>query len=56
MGSYASQLKPEQRWQVISYIRSRQGATGDTSKAATPANTIPGANVYSIKKTNGNTK
>lgn len=30
MGSYASQLRPEQRWMVISYIRNRQGggATG----------------------------
>lgn len=26
MGSYASQLRPEQRWYVIRYIRSREGA------------------------------
>lgn len=25
MGAYASQLRPEQRWAVISYIRARQG-------------------------------
>jgi len=48
MGSYASQLKPDQRWQVIEYIRSKQsGAAGDTTKAATPMNTQPGANVDS---------
>jgi mono/diheme cytochrome c family protein len=32
MGSYASQLRPEQRWAVIKYIRTRQGG------AETPAN------------------
>jgi mono/diheme cytochrome c family protein len=47
MGSYASQLNPEQRWWVIKYIRSKQGVSGaaaapasDTAaKAATPATT-----------------
>jgi mono/diheme cytochrome c family protein len=41
MGSYASQLNPEQRWMVIAYIRSKQGpatagatATADTAKTA----------------------
>jgi mono/diheme cytochrome c family protein len=39
MGSYASQLTPEQRWWVIKYIRSKQTtaakpASTDTSKAA----------------------
>lgn len=41
MGSYASQLRPEQRWLVISYIRSRQGgASSDTmaNDRSTPAN------------------
>jgi len=41
MGSYASQLRPEQRWMVISYIRSKQsGATSDTTAAdpKTPVN------------------
>lgn len=33
MGSYASQLTPEQRWWVIKYIRSKQGGT------ATPGTT-----------------
>ncbi len=44
MGSYASQLSPEQRWWVIKYMRSKQGAGGGaaktdtaTAKAATPA-------------------
>ena len=36
MGSYASQLKPAQRWMVITYIRSKQnggGATDSTGAA-----------------------
>ena len=42
MGSYASQLTPDQRWWVIKYIRSKQGtgtkaAATDTTAAATPA-------------------
>jgi mono/diheme cytochrome c family protein len=38
MGSYASQVHPEQRWWIISYIRSKQGpaAKADSAKA-TPA-------------------
>jgi mono/diheme cytochrome c family protein len=35
MGSYASQLHPEQRWWVINYIKSKQGPA-DSTKAATP--------------------
>ena len=41
MGSYASQLRPEQRWMVINYIRSKQGgskADSTASAAATGAN------------------
>lgn len=41
MGSYASQLRPEQRWMVINYIRSKQnGAEQDSvsTTAATPSN------------------
>lgn len=43
MGSYASQLTPEQRWWVIKYIRKAQGGTAsaapaDSTKAA-PAKT-----------------
>lgn len=39
MGSYASQLKPDQRWWVINYIRSKQGGattTTDSSSAKPP--------------------
>jgi mono/diheme cytochrome c family protein len=44
MGSYASQLNPDQRWWVIKYIRSKQGggaaaATDTAAKAAAPAAT-----------------
>lgn len=46
MGSYASQLTPEQRWWVIKYIRSKQSGgaaqtadtTGTANKAADTAN------------------
>jgi mono/diheme cytochrome c family protein len=41
MGSYASNLRPEQRWMVISYIRNRQGGESADSVAneqGTPAN------------------
>lgn len=39
MGSYASQLHPEQRWWIIDYIRSKQGPmTGsDSTNKVTPA-------------------
>lgn len=56
MGSYASQLRPDQRWMVIKYIRSKQGATGDTSKTATPLNQQPGGNVDSASQKQGTQK
>lgn len=31
MGSYASQLNPKQRWMIIAYIRSKQGAGGSSA-------------------------
>lgn len=39
MGSYASQLRPEQRWMVIDYIRNKQAGEGggSDSTAAAPA-------------------
>lgn len=39
MGSYASQLFPEQRWWIVAYIRSKQGPmTGsDSTQTTTPA-------------------
>ncbi|RYZ00685.1 MAG: cytochrome c [Chitinophagaceae bacterium] len=41
MGSYASQVHPDQRWWIINYIRSKQGggapAATDSSAAATAA-------------------
>ena len=40
MGSYASQLTPEQRWWVLKYIRSKQGpAGGSADSTATKATT-----------------
>ena len=40
MGSYASQLSTQQRWEVIAYIKMKQGGTApaaDTAKATKPA-------------------
>lgn len=51
MGSYASQLRPEQRWQVIRYIRTRQGlaTTGgqqqQISGTADSTKNVQGANL-----------
>jgi mono/diheme cytochrome c family protein len=39
MGSYASQLTPEQRWWVIKYIRSKQGARAGTGTDSTATKT-----------------
>jgi mono/diheme cytochrome c family protein len=43
MGSYASQLRPAQRWLVVNYIRAKQGPATDTATAtaasAAPADT-----------------
>lgn len=41
MGSYASQLRPEQRWMVVNYIRSKQQTS--TSDSTTTASTGQGA-------------
>lgn len=44
MGSYASQLRPEQRWMVINYIRSKQGgAKSDTASKAAGTQAAPAA-------------
>ena len=44
MGSYASQLHPDQRWWVIKYIRSKQGpATPSSTTDSTAAATAPAA-------------
>ena len=40
MGSYASQLRPEQRWMVVNYIRSKQ--TGTTTATADSSTTRAG--------------
>ena len=37
MGSYASQLRPDQRWWVIKYIRSKQGGGAAATKDSTGA-------------------
>ncbi|RYE13390.1 MAG: cytochrome c [Sphingobacteriales bacterium] len=43
MGSYASQLRPEQRWQVINYLRSKQGggSSDSTTTKASQTNVNP---------------
>lgn len=50
MGSYASQLTPEQRWWVIKYIRSKQGA--GARQAADTTATAAGPAADSAKRTN----
>lgn len=49
MGSYASQLNPEQRWWVIKYIRSKEGAGGAAAKSDTA--TAKGASPAAAKDT-----
>lgn len=49
MGSYASQLKPQQRWAVVKYIRTKQnggkaGANGNGAAADTTASSTPTTN------------
>jgi mono/diheme cytochrome c family protein len=48
MGSYASQVHPEQRWWLIKYMRSKQagGAGGSTTAPAAPANAAGACNRY----------
>lgn len=41
MGSYASQLRTEQRWMVIHYIRSKQGLGGGADSTAAGGTTAP---------------
>lgn len=50
MGSYASQLKPEQRWWVIKYIRTKQGPA---TPAATTDSTATGAKAPTASNPNG---
>jgi mono/diheme cytochrome c family protein len=45
MGSYASQLRPEQRWMVINYIRSKQGGKSADTTAKEPATPLNQTNV-----------
>ena len=57
MGSYASQLTPDQRWWVIKYIRKKQGVGGtakdSTATAGTPTATT--ASPVGAAKTNDST-
>jgi mono/diheme cytochrome c family protein len=48
MGSYASQLRPEQRWWVIKYIRSKQGVGAGQVKDTTAATSQPGAGSMAV--------
>jgi mono/diheme cytochrome c family protein len=49
MGSYASQLTPEQRWWVIKYIRSKQGG-GSGSTTATDSTATKAGSDTTTKK------
>ena len=50
MGSYASQLNSTQRWQVISYIRSKQAGGATAAATTNTAATAPGAKTDSTAK------
>jgi len=52
MGSYASQLTPEQRWWVIKYIRSKQGGAAGTAKDSTATNATAGSKQPAADTTN----
>jgi len=41
MGSYASQLTPQQRWWVIKYIRSKQGGAGGSKDSSAAGGKAP---------------
>ncbi|MBO9593832.1 MAG: cytochrome c [Niabella sp.] len=45
MGSYASQLSPKQRWEIITFIKSKQGGGAAASGAATDSTKAAGAAV-----------
>lgn len=48
MGSYASQLTKEQRWQIVKYVRTLQG--GGTAKTDSTKKTIPAADSTATAK------
>ena len=50
MGSYASQLNTHQRWMVISYIKSKQGAGKTTAASATAPLPVKNADPTAAKK------
>jgi mono/diheme cytochrome c family protein len=51
MGSYASQVSPKQRWMIIHYIRSKQGAgQADASTASADSTAKPTAAAPATKK------
>lgn len=44
MGSYASQLSPKQRWEIVAFIKKSQGgASGEAGTAAAPADSTSAA-------------
>ena len=49
MGSYASQLSPDQRWWVIKYIRSKQGGSAAASDTAAAKATTAAAGTDTTK-------
>lgn len=53
MGSYSSQLHPQQRWWVINYMKSKQGSADSTKTTTTPAAPAAGADTTATS-TNSN--
>ena len=57
MGSYASQLRPDQRWMVIKYMREKHGgAKSAVSDSTQPAGSVPPAGPVVTKDTTTGTK
>ena len=56
MGSYASQLRPDQRWMVIKYMREKQGGAkaGAGDSTAVPVSTPPAGPVVTNDTTRTN--
>lgn len=54
MGSYASQVHPEQRWWIIKYIREKQGGSASAAVTDTTAASVAGANAAATTDTTAN--
>lgn len=54
MGAYGGQVKPEERWWIVSYIRSKQAGTGGSADSATNTTDTTQAQVGTPAQGSGN--